>query len=68
MAAELVSIYYDDIIFHNPDEQKPEAFKKFWSGAALTIAKNFEKLIGWYGSNGHTTWADVALFLAVMLF
>jgi len=34
---------------------------------ALDTAKHFEKLIGWYGSNGHsvgsqTTWADKALY------
>jgi len=34
---------------------------------ALDTAKHFKKLIGWYGSNGHsvgsqTTWADKALY------
>jgi hypothetical protein len=51
LVADLVSFYYDDIIFNTPDDQKPEAFKKFFSGMALNTAKHFEKLIGWYGSN-----------------
>ena len=67
MVADLVAFYYDDIIFHTPDDQKPEAFRKFFTGMALNTAKHFEKLIGWYGSNGHSvgshiSWADIGIF------
>lgn len=67
MCVDIVNEYYDVIIFHTPEEKKPEAFKAFYSGLATNIANNLEKLIGWYGSGVHSvgehqTWADIAIF------
>lgn len=52
-----------------PENEKQAALEKFYNGLGLNTAKQFEKLIGWYGSNGHSvgsnaTWADIALYRA----
>ena len=62
----MVTEYYPIAVF-TPDDKQPEALKKFFSGSAITIANNLEKLIGWYGSGeyavgAHQTWADIAIF------
>ena len=66
MVADIITI--DIIFFHTP-----EAFKAFFSGYAINVAKNLEKLIGWYGSNGHAvgselTWADIAIYRVTVIF
>ena len=62
----MVTEYYP-IAIYTPDDKKPEALKKFFTGSATNIANNLEKLIGWYGSGEHAvgtnqTWADIAIF------
>ena len=67
LVADLISVFGP--INFLPQNEKQAALDKFYSSVGLNTAKKFEKLIGWYGSNGHsvgsnTTWADIALFRA----
>ena len=68
---DLGQAYYTKVFFV-PAEQKEEALKKFLAEDALKHLANLEKLIGLYGSNGHSagsslTWADLYVFDVVSL-
>ena len=67
LVSDLISVFGP--IKFLPQNEKQAALDKFYSGVGLNTAKQFEKLIGWYGSNGHSvgsnvTWADIALYRA----
>jgi len=60
--SDLRQAYYN--IFSQPKEHQAEAMKKFFAEDAPKHLGNIEKLIGMYGSNGHSvgnsiTWADL---------
>jgi glutathione S-transferase len=62
---DIAQAYYQKV-FSVPKEQQPEATKKFFSEDVPKHLANVEKLVGLYGSNGHSvgnsvTWADLYL-------
>nr|AYN44505.1 glutathione S-transferase S10 [Brachionus rotundiformis] len=64
---ELVNYYYSNIFRIKDEDEKAEAFSQFLEKQATNGAKNVEKLVGMYGSNGYSvgdslTWADLAIY------
>ncbi len=63
---DLRNAFYDRVFFLDEGVQKEEAKTKFLDDAKLHLGR-VEKLIGQYGSNGHSvgntlTWADLETF------
>ncbi|CAF0719018.1 unnamed protein product [Brachionus calyciflorus] len=64
---EPVNYYWSNIFKIQDANEKAEAFKAFLVDQGAKGAKNVEKLIGLYGSNGYSvgdslTWADLAVY------
>ena len=64
---DLVNYYYSKVFPIQNEAEKAEALKNFLANQGANGAANIEKLVTWYGSNGHAvgnalTWADLSIF------